>query len=119
MHNFAAILDAAHKAAQEAVKAEEARQPEDMHALDCGFAWVVVDGKEPLANWCRQQVKREGGERLAHRMYGSKGYPRGWQWWKPGDFNGQSIRIHEVGARAFRDKLAEYNIRATVGSRLD
>lgn len=42
-----------------------------------------------------------------------------WQWWKPGGFAGQSVGIHEAGARAFRDKLAEYGIRADVGSRLD
>lgn len=119
MTDFAAILDAAHKAAQEAVKAENERQPEDMHALDCGFAWVTIDGKQPLAVWCRQQVKLAGGESKAHHMYGHKGYPRGWTFWKPGDFNGQSIRIHRVGSVAFEAKLAEFGIRATVGSRLD
>lgn len=51
--------------------------------------------------------------------YGDKGYPRGWQFWKPGNHNGQSVRIFEAGARGFRDELAKYGIRADVGSRLD
>lgn len=112
--NYEKILAEAHAAAKAAqVGMVEGR------GLDCGFAWVVVDGQDALARYCRAEIKRQGGERQASRNLGSKGYPRGWQFWKPGDFNGQSIGVHEAGARAFRDKLAEYGIRADVGSRLD
>lgn len=86
--------------------------------LDCGFAWVTVDGNHPLARYCRNVVKTMG-EKTTHGFYGSKGYPRGWQWWEPGHHPGQSIGIHEAGARAFRDVLATYNIVGTVGSRYD
>lgn len=86
----------------------------------CGFAWVTIDGKSPLANWCRKQSKEHDLKgRVTPWLYGSKGYPTGWQFWNPGDYNGQRVDVKEVGARAFRDKLAEYGIRSDVGSRLD
>lgn len=111
--NYETILDEAHEAARKAVNA---MGPENMHALDCGFAWVTIDGNDPLARHCRKQLKESPTMR---RTYGDKGYPKGWQFWKPGDFDGQAVGHHEAGARAFRDKLAEYGIRADVGSRLD
>ena len=108
---FTAILAEAYAAADLA----QAGKVEDLNAFDCGFAWVTIDGTSPLARWCRQQ---SNGER--NRQYGSKGYPTGWQFWCPGNFNGQSIGIHEAGAKAFQDVLAlKYNIRADVGSRYD
>lgn len=115
MIDFEAILKAAHAAAS---KAQEG-MVEDMNALDCGFAWVTISGREPLARHCRTRVKAAGGESKARREYGSKGWPSGWQWWCPGGAPVQAIGIHEAGARAFRDKLAEFGIRADVGSRLD
>ena len=45
--------------------------------------------------------------------------PTGWQWWRPGGDHRQSIRIHEAGANAFRQVLAEAGYNAEVGSRLD
>lgn len=115
--DFEAILNAAHEAAKAAqVGMVEGR------GLDCGFAWVTISGNDALARHCRKQIKAAGGERNLtfeqSRLYGRAGEP-GWQWWKPGGFPGQSVGIHEAGARAFRDKLAEYGIRADVGSRLD
>lgn len=116
------VLEAAHLAASLAVQAEVAARPEDLNALDCGFAWVVVDGTSPLARFCRARLKQETDRTArarASRTLGDKGYPTGWQFWKPGDFPGQSVRVHRVGAEAFAAKLAEFGISATVGSRLD
>lgn len=86
----------------------------------CGFAWVTVDGNEPIARFCRKEAAKPEHQNHSHRaLYGSKGYPKGWQWWKPGQFGGQAVDVHEAGARAFRDVLGKYGIRADVGSRLD
>lgn len=110
---FQNILVAAHTAAHRAVE-----HAEDKFA--CGFAWVTIDGTSPLARHCRKMAKSTGASaHSARRLYGDKGYPRGHQWWCPGNFPGQSVEAHEKGAIAFRDKLAEYGISATVGSRLD
>lgn len=119
MTDFATILDEAHKAAKAAVIA---KGPENMRALDCGFAWVVIGGREPLANYCRKEIKNrvvQAAEYVEVRKFGDKGYPSGWQWWCPGEFHGQAIGHHEAGAAAFRDVLAKYGIRADLGSRLD
>lgn len=115
MLDYQKILDEAHAAAA----AAQAGMVENQMALNCGFAWVTVDGTDGLARYCRNAIKAAGGEHKAPRGLGSKGYPRGWQFWKPGSFNGQQVDIHEAGAHAFRDKLAEYGIRAEAGSRLD
>lgn len=121
MTNPATIFLHAKQAATQATLDEVNRQPEDMNAFDCGFAWVTIHpARGSFVSWCKAQIKALGGERnYASRQYGDKAYGGGWQFWKPGEFNGQSIRIHEVGARAFRDELAKYGISATVGSRLD
>lgn len=118
--DYEAILTEAHAAA----KAAQMGMSEG-YGLDCGFAWVRLDGTEALARHCRKQLKKDGEDfpdmvmmTRGHR-YGDKGYPRGWDFWKPGNFRGQSISVHEKGAAAFRDVLAKYNIRAEVGSRLD
>jgi hypothetical protein len=118
MIDFDAILTEAHAAAVAAqVGAVEGR------GLDCGFAWVTIDGTAPLARYCRKEAKRllaegaqQGGVR---RRLGDKGYPTGWQFWCPGSWAGQSVGVHERGAKAFRDALARHNISATVSSRLD
>lgn len=117
--DYETIFQEACDAARLAVKAEIAREPENENTLDCGFAWVTVPGNEGLARWCRDQKKRWKGSQIEAAKFGDKGYPSGWQFWKPGNFNGQSIRIHEVGAKAFRDVLARHGIRADVGSRYD
>lgn len=132
--DFNQILTDAHYAARNAVALVCSNEPET--ARDpCGFAWVTVDGRDPLANWCRAEKKREVKkmnidtsmttsntirriQELSPRL-GDKGYPSGWQWWKPGHFAGQAVRIHGIGATAFRDELAKHGISATVGSRLD
>lgn len=124
MLDFELVLRAAHAAAEAAVLSEAHARPEGPYALDCGFAWVTISGTDPLARYCRAQIKlvEHPGQPAARERYhklGSKGYPSGWQWWKPGNWWGQSIRVHEAGARAFRDELAKFGIRADVGSRLD
>lgn len=113
MTDFEAILNEAHAAAREAVAAMPAENP---NALDCGFAWVTISGTEPLARYCRKIVKADAN---ARRHYGDKGYPSGWQFWKPGDFNGQAIGHHEAGAKAFNAIITNHNIRGTIGSRYD
>ncbi|MFA5948042.1 MAG: hypothetical protein WC806_03650 [Candidatus Gracilibacteria bacterium] len=116
--DFSNILGAAHAAAKIAVAA--IAHEEGSRGLDCGFAWVVIEGNDPLARFCRREVKaaEKFGTR-ASSSFGSKGYPSGWQFWCPGEFRGQSVHILEAGARAFRDALATHGIRATVNSRLD
>lgn len=115
--DYAAILEEAHAAAHEAVAAEG---PENIYAANCGFAWVVISGNEPLARWCRAQRKRMANDTYASRAYfGDKHWHKGWNFWNPGDFSGQQVSHKEAGARAFRDALAKYGIVATVGSRLD
>lgn len=115
--DYEAILKEAHEAARQAV---DAMGPENMNALDCGFAWVNISGNEPLARFCRKALRNRGETDIAaRRFYGSKGYPTGWQFWEPGGFRGQAIGHHEAGAKAFRDVLARYGIRADVGSRLE
>ena len=110
--NYGEILNAAHKAAREATEGRPDRGA-------CGFAWVTVDGNSPLARWCRKHAPAGDNSWQVRRIYGDKGYPKGWQWWCPGEHRGQSVDAHEAGAVAFRDKLAEYGIRADCGSRLD
>lgn len=111
---FEDILTQAFAAADEAIAAEIAIRPENPNALDCGFAWVTIYATQPLARYCISMVKTE-----TSRRYGSEGQPREWQFWCPGKFSGQSIRILKVGAKAFRDALARHGIRASVGSRID
>ena len=113
--DYEAILTEAHAAAD----AAQAGMVEDMNAFDCGFAWVTIDGNEPLAKFCRKAAK-SGGRDYDRRRYGDKGYPKGWQFWGPGAFNGQAIGIKVAGANAFRDVLSlKYQIRADVGSQYD
>lgn len=113
---YPVLLDA-HFKAEKAVEEELARLPEDPHALDCGFAWVTIPGNHPLAVYCRHYSGQTNAD--GRRLYGSRDAVKGWTFWCPGQFRGQSIRIHEAGARAFRKALVERNINATMGSRYD
>ncbi len=127
--DYEAILTEAHAAA---AKAQEG-MVENMNALDCGFAWVVIDGQDALARACRKaigakskELEAQGVSRPADRadqvmrgFWGSKGYPTGWQFWSPGNAPVQAVGIHEAGAKAFAIKLGEHGIRAEWRSRLD
>ena len=110
---YADALIAAHAAADHA----QAGMVENMNAMDCGFAWVVVHDRA-FARWCAANSK--DGNTAARRFYGRKNHDTGWCFWKPGSFKGQSIGIHEAGARAFRDSLAfDLQCRVEMSSRLD
>lgn len=136
---FQTALDAAYQAASDAQQG----LVEDMNAFDCGFAWVVVSDSSFMA-WCRRTIKMlneqakavelkdaNGVDTLCQsaeyiefrnrtRLYGDKHYPSGWCFWKPGSFNGQSVGIHEKGAKAFSESLARsLGISCSWSSRLD
>lgn len=118
--DYEAILTEARTAAVKAAS-HAAMIYDDMRG-SCGFAWVQISGQEALARHCRKQLKAlpiDGSRTADRRAYGDKGYPTGWQFWNPGDHHGQRIDIKEAGAKAFRDVLGKYGIRADVGSRLD
>lgn len=120
MTDFWTVFEAAHKAAADAIDAEVAREPENMHAFDCGFAWVVVNnGLHPFVRWCRKMAKHPMLTDTQRAMFGDRSYPRGWQFWKPGNFAGQSVRIHRVGALAFAAVLNAAGIPAVARERLD
>ncbi len=115
---FERILSMAHDAA----KSAQAGMVEGT-GLDCGFAWVTLGGNEPLSRYCREKATALGKQSTRatyalEQRYGSR-MMDGWTWWKPGSYAGQSIGIHEAGARAFRDMLAQFGISATMGSRFD
>ena len=114
---YQTALDNAYAAASEAQKG----LVENMNAFDCGFAWVVT---RDLAfnTWCRKQGKElvAKGDHRSARRYGSKHYAGGWSFWCPGNFNGQSVGIHEKGAKAFSETLArELGFYVEHSSRLD
>lgn len=111
---YSATLAAAYDAADRA----QSDMVENMRALDCGFAWVVVRDTA-FMTWARAQSKAAPFAGST-KYYGSKHYAGGWCFWCPGSFNGQSIGIHEAGARAFRDIMA-HGLQCNVefGSRLD
>lgn len=89
--------------------------------FNCGFAWVTIPGNSGFARWCRKQTGHQ---------YGSKGYPKGWQFWGPGSWPtaeqagvetvyGQDMDVNIEGARAFAEVLKGYGVDATVGYRYD
>lgn len=124
--DFELILSDAYKAATRAILVHSLHHKEQ--EFNCGFAWVTIDGTEPLARHCHKALvagnKTGWTDRDTKMFYGSKGYPTGWQFWCPGDWpethrHRQDMDFHRAGAEAFAKSLATYGIRATVGSRLD
>lgn len=114
--NYRAILQEAHGAAVAAT----VNLVEDRNALDCGFAWVTIAGTEPLARYCRKaQPDSLNVSHSERRFFGSKGYPKGWQFWCPGNAPVQAMGIHLEGARAFAGVLNKHEINANVGCRYD
>lgn len=114
---YSTALHNAYKAAD----AAQAGMIENMNALDCGFAWVVVHDNA-FMKWCRDNCEGVGKPDTGkpRGYYGSKHWASGWSFWCPGSFHGQSVGIHEAGARAFSNSLAhELQIRCEFGSRLD
>jgi len=112
MNMYFDILDQAHAAGEHAC----AGLP-DTGA--CGFAWVVIPGTCGLARYCREKAADPGMHPGNRRWYGSKHWAKGWQFWNPGFYAGQSIDAAEKGAVAFAAVLKENGIDAQVGSRID
>ena len=89
----------------------------------CGFAWVIIPGNCGLARYVRKMADRWPSGTPQHavyrRWYGSKHWQRGWQFWNPGFYAGQSIDAVEKGAVAFAAVLKENGIDTHVDSRID
>ena len=76
----------------------------------CGFGWVEV--------YVDRTNSREA--KALSKMGFEKSYRRKrMDMWKPGAYNGQSMTIHEVGARAYAEVLCKYGFKAYMGSRAD
>lgn len=132
-----AIFNEAYLAAVNAVNSGD---KEDVGA--CGFAWVNVHpANGPFVGWCKKKIKEIGfkvdgaGNFVAivqfptrdaqwtaqskARIYGGRGTYGGWQFWNPGQYNGQRIDVKERGSYAFAEVLRKYEINAFSASRLD
>lgn len=75
----------------------------------CGFAWVYVaaDGRSKLS----KSLKAFG--------FAAHWQPGGVYWWSPGDYRGQGVDGHYVGACAAAAILRSHGIDAHPESRLD
>jgi len=106
--NFKETHDWALKVSKKAIEKalEEHGEPE----LACGFAWVNVHGV---------RKNSETGKQLEKLGYSWSGYEKSYYLWKPADYNGQCIMIHEAGASAYAQVLKKAGIQASTGSRLD
>ena len=99
---------------QEALNA--ANQVQQKFLLDhgemayCGFAWVDV-----------YVTRTNSKEAKALQKIGlKKDYkPKCMSIWGPGDYNGQSMDVKEVGARAYAEVLQKHGFKAYMGSRAD
>ena len=76
----------------------------------CGFAWVEV--QVPRTNSREAKALEKIGFKKSWR-------PRRMDMWKPGAYNGQSMDVHEQGARAYAEVLEKYGFNAYAGSRAD
>ena len=104
--NWEAIYTVAQNEAAKAQREYIQKYGEPMY---CGFAWVNVPGTHPFTKWLKR----------THPRAGHNGHPKGWEIWAPGLYNGQSMDIKEIGARAFADVLEKHGITCYVGSRAD
>jgi hypothetical protein len=103
---FAEAVDAA-KNAVSVMSAKYAHLPYGEPAY-CGFAWVELpDGRSPAV----REMRRHG--------IGSKHWRKGWMIWSPAQYGGQSMDIHEAGARAYAAVLRSHGIEAHAASRAD
>ena len=76
----------------------------------CGFAWVNV--------YVERSNSKEA--KLLKAIGFKRDYvPKRLNLWKPGAYNGQSMTVLEVGARAYADVLQKHGFRAYAGSRAD
>lgn len=76
----------------------------------CGFAWVDVRV---------DRTNSKEAKALAKMGFEKSWRPKTMQYWKPGKYNGQSMDIHEEGARAYAEVLRKYGFNAYMGSRAD
>lgn len=137
---FAAALEEAEAAAKVAVaKALEpyGSQEPALH-MECGFAWVKVnDARIPFVRYLKRQLKalgykydssgnlrdlQDGFARSTvpgTKELGSPHWKKGWEFWNPGNFNGQWMPAKYAGAVAFAEVLTGYGIECSAGCRLD
>ncbi len=104
------VIEGAKAAAVAAVAADVAKYAHLPYGEPayCGFAWVEIpDGRSPLV----REMKKMG--------VGSKHWKKGWLVWSPGEHRGQSMDIHEAGARAYAAHLRQHGFEAVMGSRAD
>lgn len=106
--NFEETHEWALKVSKKAVEnaLEEHGEPE----LACGFAWVNIYGVRKSS---------EVGKRLEKLGYEWSHYDNAYSIWKPADYNGQCVMIHEAGADAYAKVLKKAGIKAVSNSRLD
>ena len=111
MINYAEILKNAHDAATAA--ANQYKNDFGEQQFNCGFAWVIVPTRSAFVKWCKDQP--ENGN-----YFGDKSYPKGYDFWCPGEFMGQDMNCHRAGAVAFAKVLKdELGIDAQVRYKLD
>lgn len=91
---------------------------DQLEPLYCGRAWISIKGTTPLAKFCNK-MEAEQGRGAPHGFYGMKGYPKGWEFYCPGTYRGQSMDVFEAGAKAFAEVLRENNIECVFHSRAD
>lgn len=113
-YEWGRLLDRAEAAATNAIRAELLRKDDSKFEFDCGFAWVIIPANNGFARWCKKQRVETKEVR-----FGNSGYPTGWQFWCPGQYSGQSVRIWRAGAEAFAEVLQMAGLVATSCSRLD
>jgi hypothetical protein len=114
--DYAAIFKEATDAANKAIEDYRAKYGEPFY---CGFAWVTVrPARGPFVTWCKKQIKATEGRR-EQRAFGDRACDGGWQFWAPGEYNGQSMDLKEAGAVAFAKVLRNYGLDASVGTRAD
>ena len=102
-----AIRNEAEVAANLAQAAHLKQYGEDAY---CGFAWVNV---------YVDRTNSKAAKELMTIGFKKDYVPKRLNLWKPGAYNGQSMTVLEVGARAYADVLQKHGFRAYAGSRAD
>lgn len=135
--DYDTILDEAQAAAYKAILGKYIKGDREQ-PVNCGFAWVVVDGRGSLVNHAKKHLTKlnKDNYRGDTQRYGSPNYPKGWAFWGPGRwptmddlratgiYNVPAIYTQDMdfkyaGAKAFADVLVAHGIPANVRTRLD
>jgi len=98
------------KIAKQEVQSELKKYPNGEPELACGFAWVTVYGV---------RKNSETGRVLRDVGYEWCDFRKAYSLWKPANYNGQCVMIHEVGADAYARVFRDAGIKAYSYSRLD